>query len=125
MADGPRTEPQVQANSTILTCGVEKRQTKWQYDPDSQGGQADVYVGNCVHGKQRRTKTREKKTAEEEVTWRPMSRCRFARAQKSGHLCDARRTSCLATIPQVISSPKRLRATLLCLASELPASSED
>jgi hypothetical protein len=32
------------------------------------GGQADVYVGNWVHGKQRRTKTREKKTAEKEVT---------------------------------------------------------
>src|SRR5271167_546939 len=26
-ADGPRTEPQVQANSTILTCAAEKRQT--------------------------------------------------------------------------------------------------
>jgi len=25
--DGPRTEPQVQANSTILTCVVEERQT--------------------------------------------------------------------------------------------------
>ena len=47
---------------------LEKRQTKWQYDPDSQGGQAGEYVGNCVHGKQRRTKTREKKTTEKEVT---------------------------------------------------------
>jgi hypothetical protein len=84
MADGPRTEPQVQANSTILTCGVEKRQTKCQYDPDSQGGQADVYVGNCVHGKQRRTKTRETKTAEKEVTGRPMSRVDSPAHKKAG-----------------------------------------
>jgi hypothetical protein len=28
IADGPRTEPRVQANSTILTCAVEDRQTQ-------------------------------------------------------------------------------------------------
>jgi hypothetical protein len=32
-----------------------------------QGSQSGVYVGNCLHGKQRRTKTRKKKTAQEEV----------------------------------------------------------
>jgi len=28
IADGPRTEPRVQANSIILTCSAEKRQTE-------------------------------------------------------------------------------------------------
>jgi len=32
IADGPRTEPQVQANSTILTCTEEKRQTATDAD---------------------------------------------------------------------------------------------
>jgi hypothetical protein len=68
--DGGRPQNGTASTGKLNYSNVRCREASNQVhnDPDSQGGQAGVYVGNCAYGKQRRTKTREKKTAEKEVT---------------------------------------------------------